>query len=153
MQYMPRVYNFFRYRTCNDALAEDLTSKTFEKAWRNRRQYQHDVGAFSTWLFTIARNVAIDHFRQPARELPLEKLAHLANDHSLEETFQRESDLRQLSQLLAELSAREQELIALKYGMELNNREIAQLTNISESNVGTILHRVVAKLRERWEAE
>lgn len=51
---------------------------------------------------------------------------------------------------LKERGARERELIALKYGAGINNRLIAQLTGLSESNVGTILHRVVQTLRSRW---
>jgi len=43
-------------------------------------------------------------------------------------------------------------LIALKYGASLNNRQIAELTGLSESNVGTILHRTVGALRAQWYA-
>ncbi len=52
--------------------------------------------------------------------------------------------------LLQRLPAREQELVALKYGAEATNRAIAALTGLSESNVGTILHRVVLELRSAW---
>jgi len=62
---LPRLYNFFRYRVGDDRVAEDLTAETFEKAWRNRRRYRHDLSAFSTWLFTIAKHVAADYFRKP----------------------------------------------------------------------------------------
>jgi RNA polymerase sigma-70 factor (ECF subfamily) len=55
--------------------------------------------------------------------------------------------------MLKELAIRERELIALKYGGGLTNREIARATGLSESNVGTILHRVVGRLRARWEDE
>ena len=48
---------------------------------------------------------------------------------------------------------RQRELIALKYGAALNNRLIARITGISESNVGTILHRVAQQLRQAWEQE
>ena len=60
---LPRVYNFFRYRVGDGQLAEDLTSETFEKAWRNRDRYRRNLAAFSTWVFTIARRVAIDHYQ------------------------------------------------------------------------------------------
>ena len=60
---LPKVYRFFCYQVGEGQLAEDLTSTTFEKAWRRRRRYRRDLSAFSTWVFTIARNVAIDHFR------------------------------------------------------------------------------------------
>jgi len=52
--------------------------------------------------------------------------------------------------LTAKLPPRERELIALKYGAALNNRLIAKLTGLTESNVGTILHRVVQTLRAQW---
>jgi RNA polymerase sigma factor (sigma-70 family) len=63
---LPRVYNYFRYRLGNEADAEDLTSITFEKAWSARHRYRRDLAAFTTWLLTIARNVAIDHHRRAA---------------------------------------------------------------------------------------
>ena len=60
---LPRVYNFFRYRFGDVPDVEDLTSRTFEKAWRARDRYRRDRAAFGTWLIAVARNVAIDHFR------------------------------------------------------------------------------------------
>ena len=72
---LPRVYNFFRYRVGHGPEAEDLTSTTFEKAWRARHRYRRDLAAFTTWLFTIARNVAVDHFRQRRLHAPLEAAA------------------------------------------------------------------------------
>src|SRR5918993_1717001 len=66
---LPRVLNFFRYRLGRTADVEDLTARTFEKAWRSRHRYRRDLAGFSTWLLTIARNVAIDHLR--ARQRPL----------------------------------------------------------------------------------
>ena len=54
----PRVYNFFRFRLHDDALAEDLTATTFERAWRHRATFQEERGEFAGWLFGIARRVA-----------------------------------------------------------------------------------------------
>jgi RNA polymerase sigma-70 factor (ECF subfamily) len=68
---LPRVYNFHRYRVPDPATAEDLTSVTFEKAWRARRRYRRERAAVSTWLLSIARNVAIDHFRRTRPEVPI----------------------------------------------------------------------------------
>jgi RNA polymerase sigma-70 factor (ECF subfamily) len=72
---------------------------------------------------------------------------------SVEEAIQRRHDFTQLSRLLTQLTARERELISYKYGAELDNRKIARLTHLSESNVGTILNRSVNKLRAAWETE
>lgn len=150
-EYLPRVYNFFRYRLGDRALAEDLTATTFEKAWRGRSRFRRDLSAFSTWLFTIARNVAVDYFRKKEQDIPLEIIQEQADPKSLEETVQCNHDFARLSILLSQLPAREREVLAFKYGAGLNNREIAHLTRLSASNVGIILYRVVEKLRAEME--
>jgi len=147
---LPRVYNFFRYRVGNDAHAEDLTSRTFEKAWAARSRYRRDLAGFSTWLISIARNVATDHLRAQRPHLPLEAADHVAAAGTPQDNAALASDLQRLAALLQRLPAREQELVALKYGAEATNRAIAALTGLSESNVGTILHRVVGELRSAW---
>jgi RNA polymerase sigma-70 factor (ECF subfamily) len=150
---LPRIYNFFRYRVGDESLAEDLTSETFEKAWRNRHRYRKDLAGFSTWLFTIARRTAIDHFRRHRPAEPLDSAQHLSTGQSPEDMVQERFDLARLSTLLAQCSDRDRELVALKYGAGLTNRTIAGLTGLSESNVGTILHRLVKRLRAEWEVQ
>lgn len=147
---LPRVYNYFRYRLGNDAVAEDLTSRTFEKAWTQRARYRRDLAGLSTWLFSIARNVAVDHLRAQRPHLPLEAAEHVAAAGTPQDHVAQASDLERLAALLQRLPAREHELVALKYGAEATNRAIAALTGLSESNVGTILHRVVLELRSAW---
>ena len=152
---LPRVYNFFRYRLGieDDATAQDLTASTFEKAWRARKQYQRNVAAFSTWLFTIARNTATDYFRQQqsqwANQVPLDaaQTKHLAAEELVDEIVQRRLEISELNRLLRGLADRERELIALRYGAGLTNRAIANLLKLSEGNVAQILHRVLDKLR------
>jgi RNA polymerase sigma-70 factor (ECF subfamily) len=147
---LPRVYNFFRYRLANDAIAEDLTSRTFEKAWSARSRYRRDLAGFSTWLLSIARNVAVDHLRAQRPHLPLEAAEEVPAKDTPHDEVALHSDLARLGALLKTLPQREQELVALKYGAEATNRAIAELTGLSESNVGTILHRVVQTLRRDW---
>ena len=147
---LPRVYNFFRYRFGDSADAEDLTARTFEKAWRARDRYRRDIAAFSTWLFTIARHVATDHYRRARPVVPLSDVVELAGGPSPEEHAAERSDAARLARLLATLPVRDRELLALKYGAGMTNRAIAQATGLSESNVGTIVHRAVQTLRARW---
>lgn len=160
---LPRVYNFFRYRLGDDQTAEYLTATTFEKAWRGRERYRRDLGAFEAWLFGIARRVAADHLRRPRHDVSLTDLPepvdsdpvdpHPADGDPLAETVQWQADLARLGVLLAQLPPRESELIALKYGGAMTNRAIAAVTGLSESNVGTILHRTIGKLRAAWEEQ
>ena len=147
------VYNFMRYRVGDGPVAEDLTAATFEKAWRGRKRYRQDRAAFSTWLFTIARNVATDYFRRQRPTVPLEFISQRPDGVSVEEAVQHQADLDHLGTLLAGLAPREREVVSLKYGAGLTNRSIASLTGLGESNVGTILYRVVRRLREQWEEE
>jgi len=149
---LPRVYNFHRYQVFDSSAAEDLTSTTFEKAWRARHRYRKDRASVSTWLLSIARNVAIDHFRRTKTrsEVPLEDEA--APDTVTPETeAMRRDEQRRLEALLEGLPPRERELVALKYGAGATNRAIAKLTGLSESNVGTILYRTVVALRTAWD--
>lgn len=148
---LPRIYNFFRYRVGPGPVAEDLTSLTFEKAWRARGGYRRDKAAFGTWLFAVARNVAVDHFRGARESVPLEEAAEVAGGATPEEIAERRSDGDRLARLLAGRTERERELLALKYGAEFTNRDIARMTGLSESNVGTILHRAVLALRADWD--
>jgi RNA polymerase sigma-70 factor, ECF subfamily len=148
---LSRVLNFFRYRLGDTADVEDLTARTFEKAWRARHGYRRDVAGFATWLLTIARNVAIDHVRARQRYEPLEVAAAVPSlDDTPEQQAVQHSEAQRLAALLATLTPRQRELVAMKYGADMTNRAIARATGLSESNVGTILHRAVEELRGRW---
>lgn len=149
-QELPRIYNYLRYRLGDNALAEDLTSATFEKAWRARTGYKSDLAAFSTWLLTIARNTATDYLRAHRPTLELDALLDYPAPDSPHEAYTRKTQLEQLAALLGQLAEHERDLAALKYGAELNNREIADHLGMSESNVGTSLYRIVGKLRQAW---
>ena len=144
---LPRVHNFFRFRVGSGAVAEDLTSRTFEKAWAARGRYRRDLAGFTTWLMAIARNVAIDHYRTRKVHAPLAFAEHVASADSPERDAERGEDMDRLSQLLSELPEREREIVALKYGAEWSHRDIARHLRLSESNVGTILHRTIEVLR------
>jgi RNA polymerase sigma-70 factor (ECF subfamily) len=147
---LPRVYNFFRYRVGDGPEAEDLTSATFEKAWRARHRYRRDLAAFSTWLLTIARNVAVDHYRRRRVHAPLEEAETVSAGAGPEDLAVRRSDRERLARLLEGLPDQKRELLALKYGAGMTNRAIARLTGLTESNVGTLLHRTIQGLRADW---
>ena len=147
---LPRVFHFFFYKVGDKLVAEELTSVTFEKAWTNRENYKRDVSAFRFWVFGIAQKVAVDHFRRNRREVPLDSV-EIQSMQNVEKEVEAQVESERLAAILHILSERERLLVSLKYGAELNNREIARQTGLGESNVGTILSRAVAKLREEWE--
>jgi RNA polymerase sigma-70 factor, ECF subfamily len=149
-QQMPRLYNYFRYRTGDGMTAEDLTSKTLERAWRYRERYRRDLGVFEAWLFQIARNIAADYLRDYVLDLALDAVESLPAQTSVEYEVEQREDAAKLYVLLARLNSVEQELIALKYGAGMTNRAISRIVGLSESNVGTTLHRLIQRLRHEW---
>jgi RNA polymerase sigma-70 factor (ECF subfamily) len=147
---LPRVYNFLRYRLGNETLAQDLTSRTFEKAWSDRHRYRREIARFSTWVLQIARNAVVDYYRTRHEHAPIEAAAEVPAEGTPEEEAVIRSNFQRLSLLTGELTDRERELLALKYGAGATNRAISELTGLSESNVGTIVHRAIEILRDKW---
>jgi RNA polymerase sigma-70 factor (ECF subfamily) len=150
---LPKVYNYFRFRIEDGRVAEDLTADTFEKAWRARGRYRKDISGFTTWVLAIARNVGIDYLRRRKTLLAIDETNHRKSVASAEEIVQQEEKGQMLFDLISKLPERERELISMKYGACMTNRKIAEITNLSETNVGTILNRVVHKLKKEWEQE
>jgi RNA polymerase sigma-70 factor (ECF subfamily) len=150
-QYLPKVFRYVHYRINDVPMAEDITSVIFEKALTKFQSYRSEKASFSTWIFSIARNTLIDHYRVNHKEqnVPFETALSLSTqDCSPEEEMEKIEDCRILQQCISRLSPHEREIISLKFGAEMTNRQIAKTTGLSESNVGTILFRAVRKLRD-----
>ncbi len=128
--------------------AEDVTAAAFERAYRRRSRFSPRRGTPRAWLFGIARNAALDELRRRRRSAAL--LADPLDDAVATAPDQAEAGERRLAVrvAIAELDPRERELVSLKFFAGLSNPEIAQVLGISESNVGTRLHRTLAKLRK-----
>jgi RNA polymerase sigma factor (sigma-70 family) len=110
------------------------------------------LSSFSTWVFTIARNVATDHFRT-ARETALlaDAAAIVADVLTPEAAFEQREHFARLARHIGQLPEREQEILALKYGAGMGQQEIAALTGLTASHVGVIVHRAVKQLRSMME--
>lgn len=128
--------------------AEEVTAAAFERAYRKRHRFDPARGEPRAWLFGIARNAALDELRRRGRQAEL--TAEPADLHSFgaEEGAEHSERRLTISAALERLQPRERELIALKYFAGLENREIARVLGVSESNAGTKLHRAMTKLRE-----
>ncbi len=151
---MPGIYRYLCYRVGNASLAEDLTADVFEKALRHFDSYNREKAKPSTWLTAIARNTVTDYFRKSSRvEVVREDDApeEASDAPGVEEQVARLQEVRQLKLGLSTLPQLDQDIISLKFGAEMNNREIARMLKVSESNVGTRLYRAVRRLRDAFE--
>jgi RNA polymerase sigma-70 factor, ECF subfamily len=152
-RYLPKVYRYINYRITDVHLAEDLTSTVFEKALSKFKSYNADKASFSTWIFTIARNTLTDHYRTSRKDQTVlldEPLVTADPGNSPEEESDRAEEIRLLNSCLVQLSPPEREIISLKFGAEMNNRQIAKMLSLTDSNVGIIIYRAVRKLRDSF---
>lgn len=149
--YFPRLFAYIYGRVRNVHIAEDLVADVFERAFVKADTLRND-DAFSTWLFTIARNVIISNGRKRARESIVDPdiLKEIApSGASVESEVVNREELDQVTELLHDFPQREQDIIALKFDAELPNAQIAQIMNLSEANVRVILFRTLRKLRDQ----
>ncbi len=146
-RYYPVVFRYFRLRGADADTANDLASAAFERALLHRKRFDPRRGNFGAWIFTIARNLAANHWKSPASR-PLDLSDDLAAPETpLELGLVQMEDRQALLAALAGLDERERDLLALKFASRFTNRQIAELSGLSESNVGVILFRALNRLR------
>ncbi|HEX2467713.1 MAG TPA: sigma-70 family RNA polymerase sigma factor [Solirubrobacterales bacterium] len=141
------VYAYVAGLLRDRSAAEDVTAQAFERAYRRRKSFNPNRGTRRAWLFGIARNAALDELRRRRRHAKL--ATEPADDTVVPADEVAEVSLRRtaLRQAMTGLTARERELVALKFFAGLTNLEIAVVVGTTESNAGTRLHRVLDKLR------
>lgn len=146
-RYYLGVYKYIYYRVGDQSLAEDLTMEVFVKAMEAIDGFSFRGVPFSAWLYRIASNLVIDHFRrQPDHaELSLEEKLVGSVEHPaqvLDEKFSHQA----LQQALAELTDDQQQVIVLKFVDGLSNLEVAQILGKTEGAVKSLQHRALASL-------
>jgi RNA polymerase sigma factor (sigma-70 family) len=142
------VYGYLLYMTKNWAVAEDLTSETFETALRRWKRFDPRRGTPKAWLLAIARSTALDWFRADSRRRRREERARADEQPSSQPAFG-EGFSADLEEALRALTTGEREVVALRIVLELDGEETAALLGITETAVSTRLHRALAKLEER----
>lgn len=145
-----QVYAYAAYRLGDGHDAEDVTSEVFERAIRYRRSYDRGKGEPLGWLLGIARRCADDALARRQRPSEEAEADEMAADGSVEEETVRRLTL---SSAMAQLSDRDRELIALRYGAELTAPQIAQMMDAQTNAIEVALHRALARLRRILDAE
>ena len=150
-RYQPSVFTYIFYKVSDQEIAEDLTAEVFTRMLANLSRYTPRGKPILAWLYTIARNLVIDHYRQnkSASHLPLmEDLVDGDNNHPVKLTEDRLAH-ECLSRVLKHLTEEQRQVILLRF---IENREVSELAEIlgkNERAIRSLQHRALVALH-RW---
>lgn len=141
------VWRYTRSRLPTDADAEDVTSDVFARAMRSTHTFDPDKGTPRAWLMGIARFATADWWRHRQPEDPRPHLPDGASDDEPATELLRADAVDDVRRVLALLSDREREALALRFAAELSSAEIGAQLDISPTAARMLVHRAVTKLR------
>ncbi len=134
--YVERVTRYIYFRVSEESDTEDLVSQVFLKAWENLDRYKIGSSPFIAWLYTIARNLMIDHYRTKKDALPLEEAVAFPSEMEMpDEEAQTRFDLQAMRDALQFLTSDQQQALILKYIAGLPNDSIAKIMNKQEGTI------------------
>lgn len=147
-QYKPEIYRYLYYKVGKAQLAEDLTADVFIRVLENLHQYQPRTAPFQAWVFRIARNLTIDHYRR------MNTRNHLYLNESLpseqgdpEAAADRSLTVNQLQHALRRLTDDQSDVIILRFIADMPIKQVAQALNKSESAVKALQARGLEALQ------
>jgi len=144
-RHLDDVYRYLLVFTRDPSLAEDLAGETFERALRTWRRFDPARASARTWLCTIARSIALDHFRAEKRRKNRERAVS---------EYEGQLDPPELGlspaleRALATLSAADREVVALRIVLDVDNEAAARMLGISATACTTRLSRALKRLEE-----
>jgi RNA polymerase sigma-70 factor, ECF subfamily len=143
-----RIYSYLHMSVGNRHDAEDLTNQTFVKMLESIGRFEWRKVPISAWLFRIAHNLAMDHFRASRRVQPEEELpeAEFAAEHSAEEEAFQAIGRRSMLTMIENLSHDQQQVLTLKFVFNFGNSEVATILGKTEGAIKSLQHRALATL-------
>lgn len=146
-QYADAIYRYVYFRVNPDD-AEDLVETVFVKAWEKISGYKQTKDNFSSWLFRIAHNLVVDHYRSTKTiETITEEYQEYRAEYHPKIVTERGLESTMLQKALKGLKDDYQQVLVLKYINELSNKEIAKLLDKSEGALRILQFRALKALR------
>lgn len=147
--YIRRIYDFVYYKTHHKETAEDITSETFIKALEKINQFDPN-SSFKSWLYKIAQNTVIDHYRKSSRAqiTDIDDAWDIGSDDDVAADIDTREKIRELRREMKKLSSAERDIVIMRVWQELPYKEIADIVGKSEENCRTIYSRAIRSLKE-----
>ncbi len=147
-RYAPKMYTYIYRRVSNAALAEDLTSELFLRMLRAIRNERAWRDSFAAWLYRIAHNLVVDHYRRQPEAMPISLGEALVVSDDDSATAAEDAMVRErLREAISLLTPEQQEVLALRYGEGMTAREAAQVLQKTPGAVEALKHRGIAALK------
>jgi len=153
-RYYHQIYAYLRHRLGDKDVAEDIAASVFLAALEGIGAFTYRGISLSAWLYRIAHNMTVDHFRRRKKELtdPLDE-EQIAEKSMPDEVLDRSLARQELAKALKELTDEQQQVILLKFIAGLSNAETAQVIGKPEGAVKSLQHRALASLRHILDGE
>ncbi len=148
-----RIYSYLHMTVGNKHDAEDLTTQTFMKMLESIGKFRWQAVPFSAWLFRIAHNLSMDHFRANRRWQPEEEVPEPEPDEesSAEAEAMHSIGRKSMLELIEDLSGEQQQVLTLKFVFNFSNAEAAAILEKTEGAVKSLQHRALASLQKQLE--
>lgn len=146
-----RIYSYLHMTAGNRHDAEDLTTQTFLKMLESIGKFRWQAAPFSAWLFRIAHNLSMDHFRTNRRWQPQEEVPEPPGSEARsaeDEAFQ-SIGRRSMLELIDQLSVDQQQVLTLKFVFSFSNAEAATILDKTEGAVKSLQHRALVSLQKQ----
>lgn len=145
--YVDKIYRFVYFKTFHQQTAEDLVSVVFMKALENIAKYDVVKGNFSSWLYRIAQNTVIDHYRTTKSTVNLDEMFDLASKQNVVSEVEASLALQEVKDYLTSLDSDTRDLLIMRLWQGLSYQEIAELTGKSEGALKMATSRALKTLR------
>ena len=145
--YAKKIYRFIYYKTLHRETSEDLTSEVFFKALKSIRSFDARQ-KFSTWIYKIALNTVIDHFRTSKKTYNVDDVWDLESGEDVVQNVDNKSMHEKIKKLLDGFSPTERDIITMRVWQDLPYEEIAAIVGKTEGNCKTIFSRSMLRLRK-----
>lgn len=154
--YYERILKYLLKRTASAENAYDITAETFMKAFESFHKFKWTGVSFKVWLYRIAINQLKNHRRKPQSTVLTEAMEGMEQMRTeakeeleeLDKTLFGDEDLTKLSDAIATLNPKYQNVVSLHYFEGMSHEEIAGVINRSKSAVKSMMHRALENLRQ-----